>query len=146
MKKYLIALTIIVSVSLLVLGASSWTKNATVLPVRDGQAFLFSGTLESTDTLTSNVFTLTGTNHWLGAKLSNGSNSTRKISVQVLGCWDNTNYKVIDTLMVSDSVSTVIDKAIDLNSKYVPYLKLIVFGTSGNSSSGTAFSLGIRSK
>jgi len=111
-----------------------------------GKVIQFAGNVSGTDTLNSAVFDLSEfdgnlTSYPLQgwALLTGGTASTRKVSVEVWGGFGN-SLKCVDTLLYKDSVTTLIDKTLDLNGKRPVRTYLKVFGTSGNSATGTGFS------
>jgi hypothetical protein len=151
-NKILILLTLFLMIFIQseVTAQSAWTtgKNASVSKMNSGDGgyvVTFQGTLTAaTDTLTSTVFSLTEYDqenlttypYIYGALLNGTSTATRKVSCQVLGSFNDSDYFVVDTIQASDSINTIIKKTFDINNYKVPYLKLIFFGTSGNSGTG----------
>lgn len=119
-----------------------------------GKVITFHGTIDTVstaDTLISTAFdiynyddAITTYDPQFSGYLSGGSASTQKVSCQVWGSMSRTGtYTVLDTLLIADSVTTVITKTFDNNGKRFPWLKLYFFAAAGNSGDGTDFDFDI---
>ena len=124
---------------------SSWSKNAQEEILQNGKIIHFTGVIDSVDTLTSKIFTLTKFDAesfytyplTYNLKLAGGTVSTQKISVELWGTLDGTNWKVIDTLSYRDSSTSLIATTANLNNLKYPKIKVHVFGgTSANALTG----------
>lgn len=140
MKKIFFLITLIVLV-LFTDALPQWATNGATVNIPNGKIISYQGTIATTDTLTTNPFSLSDiTNDFstnplkVGVILSGGTASTQKISAFLQGSYDLTNWFNVDTVSVSDSATTHLVKSLDLNSYKVPYLRIRVLGTSGNSS------------
>ncbi len=116
-----------------------WATNGATVNIPNGKIISYQGTIATTDTLTTNPFSLTDiTNDFstnplkVGVILSGGTASTQKISAFLQGSYDLSNWFNVDTVSVSDSATTHLVKSLDLNSYKVPYLRIRALGTSGN--------------
>lgn len=131
---------------------SSWTDQGSVKEIRDGKYYNFTAVVVSTaDTLTSKVLDLSQFDDdsfvtypfWFSFKLSGGTTSTQKVSCQVQASYNNSTWKVIDSLLVSDSTTTLTFRSADFNNFKAPFYRLIFFGTTGNSGSGITCTLNL---
>lgn len=130
---------------------TAWgNNNADEVSVGNDMAIVSSGTIAGTDTLLSDAFEFSEYNDHsfitypvtTGFTLSSGTVSTRKISCEILGSFENSltaTWVVYDTLMTSDSTATPTNKDVNLKNKHYPFSKLRFFGTTGNASSGIPF-------
>lgn len=137
MKRIMLFFTLfaILSVSTL----AQFTVNGATTAVPNGKIIAFTGTIATTDTLTTNTFNLSditsdfATNPLkVGVILSGGTASTQKISAFLQGSYDLTNWFNVDTVSTSDSATTYLVKSLDLNSYKVPYLRIRALGTGVN--------------
>jgi len=144
MKRLFFILLMILPV-ILTAQTSSWSVNAKEEVLQNGSIIHFTGTIDSVDTLRSRVFSLAKFDAesfytyplTYTLKLSGGSASTQKISVELLGSLDGTNWKVLDTLSYRDSATTFITTTANLNNLKYPKIKVHVFGgTSANALTG----------
>ncbi len=145
MKKIFFLITLITAF-LTTAALPQWATNGATVNIPNGKIISYQGTIASTDTLTTNPFSLTDiTNDFstnplkVGVILSGGTASTRKISAFLQGSYDLSNWFNVDTVSTSDSASTYLVKSLDLNSYKVPYLRIRALGTAGNSSTVFAY-------
>jgi uncharacterized protein RhaS with RHS repeats len=129
---------------------TAWgTYNATKAEVGNDAVLVFTGTINSTDSLYSNSFEISKFNDvsFNTYPLSYqfiliAGTGKQKISSKILGAFKDSktlsDWTVIDTTMNADSVTTPTQKDINLNNKHYPYYKILFHGASGNGT-GTQF-------
>lgn len=142
MKKVFIIAFLLIFVLMLPLVADTWISNAVESKVSgDGMTLTFACSVDSVDTLTSNVFDLSNYNEdsWstypINYQLYNTSTLGKpRLTAYIYGTMDNSNWFVADTLFSTDSLETVRYKTADFNNKKAVLYKMIIYGTTGNRS------------
>jgi len=139
MKRALFAIVFLL-LAVTAFGQTSVTKNEF-----GGKALLLkfpSTSIDSTDTVYSTPFTLSGYDYQLTAsypiyytrKLSSTAGKPRILCI-LQGTNDLTNYFTVDTVSVNaDSTETLGDGTLNLNSKKAAYYRFKITGTAGNRS------------
>jgi len=138
MKKLCLVLMTLMLLCTLSFASGAWITNAVFANVADGKTLTFACTVDSIDTLTSNVFSLGKYNDlsWstypIPYQLYNVSAAGQPmLTAYVQGSNDNINWFVVDTLFSTDSLETVRYKTADFNNYKAVLYKLIIYGVTG---------------
>ena len=121
---------------------SSFSTNTKVVQGLSNLTIQIAGTIDTTNTLNSNAFSLLGFDKvdlytyplTAGVKLAGTSTATRKVSAYIQGSFDGSNWANIDTISTADSANTLITvRSLNLNNYRMPLYRLSVVGaTSAN--------------
>lgn len=127
------------------------TVNGETKTFGDGITFTYAGVVDTTDTLTTKEFSLADYDGFsfydyplsFQAFLTGGSQSTRKVSVYLLGSNfnDANKFVVVDTALYKDSTTSSIFPTINLNGKKYARYKWKITGETSNVETNITFAV-----